>query len=447
MYAYLANKDNILRQLRRDNPKGDLETDEEYAARMEAAFSAAYDAELANRKATWAINAASINLAAYGVDTTGMSEEDQAAMREKIALRLQDSTETGDAYNKQVNERQLVTYDWLSYRELKDSLGNTQEDEAGNILHGAQGGDGGEMHLMNPSITGQVWMDANNDGLNQSRGDGAAEEGVEGIQLTLERYYTKANLATWNNTDDQWVAPAASADTWHKDPSWASAEDAAAYEADVTRGLPGTTNFDQDAKWVHVSITFKDATAEVRNAAGNVIAEAQPATSPSATEFAAMSDADKKAALEAAAAAQLATDGTIVADAARTGVWVATAADGTDHNTLTDEAGNYGFHNLRTHGVVYLDADGNDTDANGNAITPENAASSQLVIYGYRVRVTDSDWWNRYYGTAKYLQGADYTTAGTDYMIDSDLIYNSGYLMASKVSGEADEYTVRSAVW
>ena len=225
-------------------------------------------------------------------------------------------------------------------------------------------------------------------------------------------------------------------------PSWASAEDAAAYEADITRGLPGTTNFDQDAKWVHVSITFKDATAEVRNAAGNVIAEAAPATSPSATEFAAMGDADKKAALEAAGALLLNTEGTIVADAARTGVWVATAADGTDHNTLTDEAGNYGFHNLRTHGVVYLDAAGNDTDANGNAITPENAASSQLVIYGYRVRVTDSDWWNRYYGTAKYLQGADYTTAGTDYMIDSDLIYNSGYLMASKVSGEADEYTV-----
>ena len=34
------------------------------------------------------------------------------------------------------------------------------------------------------------------------------------------------------------------------------------------------------------------------------------------------------------------TTNLVVADAARTGVWVSTAADGADHNTVTDEAGN-----------------------------------------------------------------------------------------------------------
>lgn len=390
-----------------------------------------------------------IILAGVAADNTGSATDpdldDNNIQVSKVTVALEDvlnPNPTAQDNAPGIPEGQLVTYDWLDYRPLLDENGNEQKDENGDILRGAQGGDAGEMHLMRPTITGQVWMDDNNDGLNQSRGEGATEAGVAGMQLTLERYYTAANQATWNDETDSWEAPAASSDGWHLDPTWASDEDYAAYAADVTRGLPGTDNFAAGTTWVHVAISFSDATAEERNVFGNVVKEAAPATSPSATEFAAMSDADKKAALEAVAADMLVTDGAIVADAARTGVWVSTAADGADHNTVTDEAGNYSFGNLRTHGVVYLDADGNSVDANGKAITPEKAASSQLVIYGYRVRMTDADWWNRYYGTAKYLQGNDYSAAGTSYTEDSDLIYNSGYLMASQVSGGADEYTV-----
>ncbi len=52
-------------------------------------------------------------------------------------------------------------------------------------------------------------------------------------------------------------------------------------------------------------------------------------------------------------------------------------------------------------------------------------------IYGYRLRVVDTQVWDRNYHVAKYLQTAD----GATYQTDSDLVYDSGYLMAE---GEYD---------
>ena len=90
--------------------------------------------------------------------------------------------------------------------------------------------------------------------------------------------------------------------------------------------------------------------------------------------------------------------------------------DGVGRTVATDENGVYHFPKLKTHGRY--------TDEHG---------VSHLVIYAYRVRITDQRWWDRYFGTAK-LQVSGFN--GTDYDHDSDLNVKTGYLMGD------DEYDV-----
>ena len=116
-------------------------------------------------------------------------------------------------------------------------------------------------------------------------------------------------------------------------------------------------------------------------------------------------DADPTATLGDAAAHAKATDA-----AAASGM-----GDGVARTVTTDENGVFAFENLKTQ--EWVEIDGKQT----------------LVIYGYKVRMTDNRFWNRYYGAAK-LRVSGQTDA--KYTYDSDLIYEDGYLMA------ADEYDV-----
>lgn len=89
--------------------------------------------------------------------------------------------------------------------------------------------------------------------------------------------------------------------------------------------------------------------------------------------------------------------------------------------TTTDAEGNFSFNHLPSHAWV--------------SVGEGDAATTELRIYGYRTRVIDGALFDRSLSVAKYLQG---TTTATDgdgkvyqaYEVDSDLIYNSGYLMA-----------------
>ena len=87
-----------------------------------------------------------------------------------------------------------------------------------------------------------------------------------------------------------------------------------------------------------------------------------------------------------------------------------------DRTVKTDANGQYTFSGLKSQEVV------KGTDEHGDE-------KRFIVIYAYKARVTNIDWWNRYYGTAKLKQG-------DNRFVDSDLVYDNGYLMAD------DEYDV-----
>ncbi|MDE8703763.1 hypothetical protein PZH32_12465, partial [Adlercreutzia equolifaciens] len=71
----------------------------------------------------------------------------------------------------------------------------------------------------------------------------------------------------------------------------------------------------------------------------------------------------------------------------------------------------------------------------GTLELPDEGAEYQTapcaVIFGYKVRLTAADWWNRNWGTAKYLQGASYAVGSRDYQSDSDLIHETGFMTAA----------------
>ena len=113
-----------------------------------------------------------------------------------------------------------------------------------------------------------------------------------------------------------------------------------------------------------------------------------------------------------------------------------TITDAAWANTVTGAAGNadegvYTFTGLRSHDTRYFDAAGNEV-AKGTA-----GAQAKLVVYGYKVRVTDEAFRSRNL-TASTLKT---TLNGTTYQTDSDLVHQSGYLMAD------DEYDVLVSVF
>ena len=90
-----------------------------------------------------------------------------------------------------------LTYDWLTYRTLKNDDGTDVIDPATGLPKKmVRGGDAGEIKPPTQKITGVVFNDADNDGINGTvnagEGDEAADAPVKGAQLTLERFYTLA---------------------------------------------------------------------------------------------------------------------------------------------------------------------------------------------------------------------------------------------------------------
>ncbi|MEE0705965.1 MAG: PASTA domain-containing protein, partial [Adlercreutzia sp.] len=253
-----------------------------------------------------------------------------------------------------VNETNYVTYDWLTYRPKLDDEGNVVVDETTNKpVSEVHGGDVGEVQPPVQKITGRVFNDVDNDGINGTMAAGdtdtVVDEPVAGVQLTLERHFTLAEPAS---ADEAAVA----AGTWQVDPTWTTEEAAAAYAEDPTVGLPGDNTYG----------TYQ-------------------------------------------------------------------AAEDATHNTVTDENGAYEFTHLKSQGWLSFDEDGNVV-ADGT-----EGAVSKRVIFGYRVRLTEADWWNRYWGTAKYLQGSTYVPTSEDYLSDSDLVHSDGYLMSGTAAGTDDE--------
>ena len=234
-----------------------------------------------------------------------------------------------------------------------------------------------------------MWNDADNDGMRGTKGaDGAwtglaeGEELLPGVQLTLERYYQVVG-------DPQ--------ATWTYDPTWAVND--GAYQADPTVGLLGDNHY--------------GATPAPVPAPDDADNPDAPATREGEDE----GDAGDKPEQPAAAT----------------------------HNTVTDENGAYRFDNLKTQGWLDVPvAAAPDAEGEGPAAKADEPAATERkrVVFGYKVRVTDSDWWNRYWGTAKYLQGDSYALASEDWAADSDLIHEDGYLMARAEDGTPEEVTV-----
>ena len=289
-----------------------------------------------------------------------------------------------------VAKDRYVTYDWLTYKTKKELREVTDPDTGevtkelvevtdpvtGDPVKEVPGGDAGEIQPPTQKITGVVFNDADNDGMNGTltvgEGDTAVDHPVEGIQLTLERSFALAE--SLDAADASVVAGG-----WTVDPTWATEDAYAAYAADPTVGLAGDDTY------------------------GAVV----PA-GVAASDTAALAEGDEEA----------------------------EPAEPT-HNTVSAEDGTYTFDNLKTQGWLSFDGDGNVV-ADGT-----EGATKKRVVFGYRVRVTDADWWNRYWGTAKYLQGDTYVQTSEAWLADSDLVHADGYLMSGTAdAADAMEYTV-----
>ncbi len=249
----------------------------------------------------------------------------------------------------------LVTYDYLTPRtrtELaQDENGQLKETQVQKV----HGGDAGEIRPSVQQISGIVFNDTDNDGLRTSDD---TDPLMEGIQVSLERYYMVVGEEEAG---------------WQADPLWATDDEYAAYEADPSTGL----GFDST-----------------------------------------------------------------------TGAFTA-SYDGGDRTVLTDEDGTYTFTGLRTQGWMAFDADGNVVDEREEEVVDPDfpgivrpETTPKRVVFAYRARLTEPDWWNRYYGSAKYLQGGSYALGSVDFQADSDLVHSDGYLMAYDADGVAHEFDV-----
>ncbi|MEE0706372.1 MAG: hypothetical protein UCH28_08335, partial [Adlercreutzia sp.] len=251
----------------------------------------------------------------------------------------QNTTEDVENNNNMWEGDDVTKYDWML--ELPD----------GTALH--HGGDIGEVLPCYETITGTVWMDKNNNGLQgkykADDGSEQTEPGMNGIKVSLERYYYVADDA-----DAEW--------TW--DTQWADP-----YPTDYT-----------------------DKT--------------QAKTSP-------MKPAVAKGWTKAA-------DGSYT--------YTEMAYANTETKTVDGADGTYEFKNLKS-SDIRLVKDGKIVDAG------TDGAKQAVVIYGYKVRVTDPEFRGRHLLAANVHESSNPATP-EDYTIDSDLNYNNGYLM------EENEYAV-----
>ena len=90
-----------------------------------------------------------------------------------------------------------TSYDWLTV----DRTGN------GNALEALVTTAGGNVGVVTPTlkrITGLVWEDANNNGLQDKLENGQFERAQDGYQVTLERYYSVGGSGTWVKDTSAW---------------------------------------------------------------------------------------------------------------------------------------------------------------------------------------------------------------------------------------------------
>ena len=419
---------------------------------------------------------------------------------------------TADGTEVLVPTDRYITYDWLGCRPLRDENGDVVVDEGTRrpLPAVVPGGDAGEIKPPTQKITGVVFNDADNDGMNGTvaagETDTVVDHPVKGVQLTLERYYT---LAESNDAEDAAVA----AGGWHADPTWSSDASTKAYKADRTRGLAGDNHYGaweapeegEDDTWYRqvtvdgaVSyVAYTDEEIEALFPEGTSVAkvyrqdvapavgvaghyteidlvkyangvicprietetyykQVPGADGADATYTAYAEDellalfTDKTTEVEAFQCVREAVTDEETGDVLVAAVYapvtlvlneyglpepVTSEVDGT-HNALTLADGSYEFTNLKTQGWLPF--------KDGVAVPDgTEGAEKKLVVFGYRVRVTEEDWWNRYWGTAKYLQGSSYAVDATDWMADSDLVHTDGYLMSGTAAeGDPSEYTV-----